>query len=112
MSFELIEALTAEGSDNSVSLDNFVGLLTVLDDFASSASTLQEQQQHKGRRAEPLSSSKLVPSIILSSITLISLHTSSPTIARGKKAVDLLPVLHKKLLTWVQSSLIEEPSGK
>jgi brefeldin A-resistance guanine nucleotide exchange factor 1 len=111
MSFELIEALAAEGPDNSVSLDNFASLLTVLDDFASSASALQEQQ-HKGRRAEPLSSSKLVPSIILSSFTLISLHTSSPTIARGKKAVDLLPVLHKKLLIWVQSSLIEEPSGK
>lgn len=92
MSFELIEALAAEGPDNSVSLDNFLGLLTVLDDFASSASTLQEQQ-NKGRRAEPLSSS------------------NSPTIARGKKAVDLLPVLHKKLLTWVQSSLIEEPSA-
>lgn len=66
MSFELIEALVAEGPDNSVSLDNFAGLLTVLDDFASSASTLQEQQQHKGRRAEPLSSSKLVLSVILS----------------------------------------------
>jgi len=112
MSFELIEALAAEGPDNSISLDNFAGLLTVLDDFAGSASTLQEQQQHKGRRAEPLSSSRFVPSTILSSVTLPSLHTSSPTISRGKKAVDLLPVLHKKLLTWVQSSLVEETSGK
>jgi len=112
MSFELIETLTAEGPDNSLALDNFAGLLTVLDDFASSASNLQEQHQQKGRRAEPLSSSKFVPSIVLSSIILTSLHTSSPTIARGKKAVDLLPVLHKKLLTWVQCSAIEEASGK
>jgi brefeldin A-resistance guanine nucleotide exchange factor 1 len=112
MSFELIETLIAEGQDSSLALDNFAGLLTVLDDFASSANNLQEQQQHRGRRAEPLSASKLVLPIVLSSITLICLHTSSPTIARGKKAVDLLPVLHKKLLTWVQSSAIEEASGK
>ena len=58
MSFDLIEALVADGPDNSVSLDNFSGLLTVLDDFATSASMLQEQLQQRGRRNEPLSSSK------------------------------------------------------
>ena len=57
MSFDLIEALVADGPDNSVSPDNFSGLLTVLDDFATSASMLQEQQQ-RGRRHELLSSSK------------------------------------------------------
>lgn len=58
MSFDLIEALVADGPDNSVSLDNFSGLLTVLDDFATSANMLQEQQQQRGRRNEPLSSSR------------------------------------------------------
>lgn len=58
MSFDLIEALTAEGPENSISLDNFSGLLTVLDDFVTAASLLQEQQHHRGRRVEPLSSSK------------------------------------------------------
>lgn len=64
MSFDLIEALVADGPDNSVSLDNFSGLLTVLDDFATSANMLQEQQQQRGRRNEPLSSSKYLPSLI------------------------------------------------
>ncbi|KDR81436.1 hypothetical protein GALMADRAFT_239340 [Galerina marginata CBS 339.88] len=90
MSFDLIETLAAEGPNNAVSLDNFFGLLTILDDFASSAGMLQEQQQHKGRRAEPLSSS------------------NSPIIGRGKKAVDLLPLLHKKLLSFLQASQIDE----
>lgn len=60
MSFDLIDGLTAEGPDHSLSVDNFLGLLTILDDFATAASTLQEQQLHKRRRAEPLSSSKYV----------------------------------------------------
>lgn len=64
MSFDLIEALVADGPDNSVSLDNFSGLLTVLDDFATSANMLQEQQQQRGRRNEPLSSSKYLLSLI------------------------------------------------
>lgn len=64
MSFDLIEALVADGPDNSVSLDNFSGLLTVLDDFATSANMLQEQQQHRGRRNEPFSSSKYLLSLI------------------------------------------------
>ncbi|KAF8201586.1 Sec7-like domain is implicated in guanine nucleotide exchange function [Pholiota molesta] len=74
MSFDLIEALTTEGPDNSLSVDNF-------------------QQQHKNRRAETLSSA------------------SSPIISRGKKAVDLLPVLHKKLTSWIQSQATEEPQA-
>jgi len=68
MSFDLIEALVADGPDHSVSLDNFSGLLTVLDDFATSAGVLQEQQQQRGRRNELLSSSKyllsLIPSLV------------------------------------------------
>lgn len=65
MSFDLIEALVADGPDNSVSLDNFSGLLTVLDDFATSAGMFQEQQHQRGRRYEPLSSSKYLLSFTL-----------------------------------------------
>lgn len=60
LSFELIQALTEEGPDNSVVPDNFSGLLTVLDDFATIAGVVQEQQQPRGRRAEPLSVAKHV----------------------------------------------------
>ncbi|CAA7267940.1 unnamed protein product [Cyclocybe aegerita] len=90
MSFELIEALAPEGPDNSVFPDNLSGLLTVLDDFATVAGIVQEQQQHRGRRAEPLSS------------------INSPIISRGKKAVDLLPLLHKQLSSWLQTSQIAD----
>ncbi|KAF8163113.1 Sec7-like domain is implicated in guanine nucleotide exchange function [Crassisporium funariophilum] len=90
MSFDLIEALVADGPDNSVSPDNFSGLLTVLDDFATSAGILQEQQHQRGRRGEPVSSS------------------NSAVIKRGKTAVDLLPTLHKQLVMWVQTSEISE----
>jgi len=58
MSLELIEAITAEGPDNAVSLDNFSGLLTVLDDFATSASVEQEQQLQRNRKAEQLVSAR------------------------------------------------------
>ncbi|KAJ3515961.1 hypothetical protein NLJ89_g1417 [Agrocybe chaxingu] len=94
MSFELIDALATEGPDNSVFPDNLSGLLTVLDDFATAAGIVLEQQQHRGRRADPLSS------------------TNSPIISRGKKAVDLLPLLHKQLSSWLQTSQIGESQGK
>ncbi|KAF8906002.1 Sec7-like domain is implicated in guanine nucleotide exchange function [Gymnopilus junonius] len=103
MSFDLIEALTAEGPENAISPDNFSGLLTVLDDFAIAASLLQEQQHHRGRRKRHVSwnFSKKDKYIALRQF-------SSPVIARGKKAVDLLPVLHKKLLSFLQSAQINE----
>ena len=73
MSFDLIETLVADGPDNSVSLDNFSGLLTVVDDFATSAGMLQEQQQQRGRRNELLTSSKylLSPYFLLFSYNLV-----------------------------------------
>ena len=54
LSFELIQALTEEGPDNAIVPDNFSGVLSVLDDFATMAGLVQEQQQTRGRRAEPL----------------------------------------------------------
>ena len=36
---------------------------------------------------------------------------SSPGVRRGKTAVDLLPVLHRRLLSWFQTSEIQEGQG-
>ena len=58
LSFDLIEVLTEDGPENAISTDNFTGLLTVLEDFATAASTQQEQLQQRGRRVESLSSSR------------------------------------------------------
>jgi len=61
LSFELVVALTEDGPDNAVVPDNFSGLLTILDDFASAASMVQEQQP-RDRRVEPFSVAKYVTS--------------------------------------------------
>ena len=58
MSFDLISTMASEGSGNSVAVDNFAGLVNVLDDFASAASTLAEAHQQKRRRVEPLTTAK------------------------------------------------------
>ena len=60
LSFELIQALTEEGPDNAIVPDNFSGVLSVLDDFATMAGLVHEQQQPRGRRAEPLIVAKYV----------------------------------------------------
>lgn len=36
---------------------------------------------------------------------------SSPNIARGKAAVDLIPGLHKQIISWVQNSDVSETLG-
>lgn len=58
MSFDFVTAITSDGPDQLVTEDNFVGLITILDDFATIAGTSTESKQVKGRRNEPLSSSK------------------------------------------------------
>jgi hypothetical protein len=60
VSFELITQLASDGHDQFVTLDNFGGLVTVLDDFATSASLSVEMQQAHGRRSKPLDMSKYV----------------------------------------------------
>jgi brefeldin A-resistance guanine nucleotide exchange factor 1 len=51
-SFALILSL-AEGPTEFVRVDNFVGLVTLLDDFVTIAGTFAESQQHHGRRNHP-----------------------------------------------------------
>lgn len=61
-SFELIIGLAADGPFQSVTVDNFTGLVTLLDDFATAAGTITESQQKHGRRHhEPLTTAKYGP---------------------------------------------------
>lgn len=56
-SFELITSLVSDGPEQTVTLDNYSGLLNLLDDFATSAGIVSEGQHH-GRRQAPLTSAK------------------------------------------------------
>ncbi|KAF8184945.1 Sec7-domain-containing protein [Mycena galopus ATCC 62051] len=76
-SFELLTALVSDGPEQTVTLDNFNGLLNLLDDFATAAGTVAENRHQQGRRQEPLTSA------------------NSPPIERGRKAVDLVVNLKK-----------------
>lgn len=58
--FELITSLVSDGPEQTVTIDNFNGLLNVLDDFASAAGAVAETQHRQGRRHEPLTSAKYV----------------------------------------------------
>ena len=60
VSFELISHLASDGPDQLVTVDNFGGLITVLDDFATSASLSVEMQQDHGHQTKPLDPSKYV----------------------------------------------------
>ncbi|KAJ3572817.1 hypothetical protein NP233_g2836 [Leucocoprinus birnbaumii] len=96
LSFDLTTSLTspAPGTESSVTLDNFPGLVTILDDFAAVAGFSTERHQQRGRRVEPLTSA------------------NSPIIERGKQAVDILARLHREnLVPLLQSSQIEHNQG-
>ncbi|PBK77654.1 Sec7-domain-containing protein [Armillaria solidipes] len=86
LSFELVTSLVADGPQQFITVDNFSGLITLLDEFASIAGTSVQSQQH-GRRREPATSA------------------SSPAVERGKKAIELLVNLKKWLSTLDTSSL-------
>ncbi|KAF5386877.1 hypothetical protein D9615_001681 [Tricholomella constricta] len=86
MSFDLITSLVSDGPAQFITADNFPGLTTILDDFATIAGTSTESRQQRGRRADPPTSS------------------NSPPIARGKMAIDLLFNLHKFLPQLLDSS--------
>lgn len=54
-SFDLIQRLIIEGPERCISVDNIVGLVAVLDDFASAAGIAAEVEQHAGRRPQSTS---------------------------------------------------------
>ncbi|KAF9452840.1 Sec7-like domain is implicated in guanine nucleotide exchange function [Macrolepiota fuliginosa MF-IS2] len=94
LSFDLATALASEGPDQLVSLDNFPGLVTILDDFATAAGFATERRQQRGRRVEPLTSA------------------NSPIVERGKKAVDILAHLHREnLVPLLQASQVDHSHG-
>jgi len=81
LSFELIASLSRDGPDQLVTVDNFPGLVTLLDDFASSAGILTESHQQQGRRSQqPLTTATCVKSnkyIINPPLTFIFLQFTS-----------------------------------
>ncbi|KAG6832717.1 hypothetical protein H0H92_012289 [Tricholoma furcatifolium] len=79
LSFDLVITVAADGPLQLVTIDNFSGLITILDEFMTLAGTSTERRQLKGRRSEPLTSA------------------NSLQVARGKRAVDLLSNLNKFL---------------
>ncbi|KAF8636714.1 hypothetical protein AX17_003517 [Amanita inopinata Kibby_2008] len=88
LSFDLISSLTSEGPTQHIMLDNFSGLILILDEFATAAGILTETQHYRNRRIEPLTSS------------------NSPPVARGKKAIDLLATLNRQLPILLDSVYI------
>jgi golgi-specific brefeldin A-resistance guanine nucleotide exchange factor 1 len=50
--------LALRGQDQLVTADNFTGLTTMLDEFATAAGVAVEGHQRQGRRREPLNASK------------------------------------------------------
>ncbi|KAJ7261394.1 hypothetical protein B0H12DRAFT_1106609, partial [Mycena haematopus] len=76
-SFELLTSLVSDGPEQTVTMDNFNGLLNLLDDFATTAGAVAESRHQHGRRQEPLTSA------------------NSPPIERGRKAIDLIVNLKK-----------------
>lgn len=55
--FEFIEGMVSEGPNKRVTVDNFGGLVAVLDEYATAASVATEAQQ-QGRRTQSLNSGK------------------------------------------------------
>ena len=55
--FDLVQALTTDGTQSRISIDNFAGLVTVVDEYATAASLATEAQQ-QGRRTQALNSTK------------------------------------------------------
>ena len=55
--FDLVTTLVSDGSESHVTVDNFPGLVAVLDEYATAASLATEAQQ-QGRRTQALNASK------------------------------------------------------
>ncbi|THV07859.1 Sec7-domain-containing protein [Dendrothele bispora CBS 962.96] len=88
-SFDLVSSLVSDGSEQLVTGDNFSGLITLLDDFATNASISIESQQRQGRRHEPAKA------------------VISPILERGKKAIDLIVHLKKFVSIITESSNLQ-----
>ncbi|KAF7972108.1 hypothetical protein HWV62_18936 [Athelia sp. TMB] len=92
VSFELITQLASDGPEQYVTVDNFGGLITLLDDFATAASLTVEMQQSQGRRGKPPP------------------PTSTSALERGKNAIDLLFGLRQFILPFMEEA--QMPKGQ
>ena len=60
LSFEFITSLCRDGPDQIVRVDNFAGLVALLDDFATTAGIVTESHQKQGSRNQSLTAAKCV----------------------------------------------------
>ncbi|EAU88400.2 Sec7 domain-containing protein [Coprinopsis cinerea okayama7 len=94
LTFELTSNLAGEGPDADVSLDNFAGLVTILDDFASAAGALVEAHTRQSRRrVEPLTAANSVP------------------VERGKKSVEYIAAMLKRLPELLTQAQVAPPEA-
>ena len=100
MSFDLITAITSDGPDQLIMGDNFVGLITILDDFATVAGTSTESKQVKGRRNEPLTSSKYVGYVKISFLDL-SFYTVPLLSLEGKRQLTYCSTFINPYPMWL-----------
>lgn len=59
-SFKLISEYVSDGPGQMVTVDNFPGLVVVLDEYSSAANNITDAHRRGGRRAQQLSSSRCV----------------------------------------------------
>ena len=71
--FDLVATLVSDGPESRVTWDNFPGLVTVLDEYATAASLATEAQQ-QGRRTQALNASKCVHGTFVSYQVLLTLE--------------------------------------
>ncbi|KIJ60626.1 hypothetical protein HYDPIDRAFT_43160 [Hydnomerulius pinastri MD-312] len=87
--FNLVVGLASEGPSPRVTADNFMGLVSILDDFATAAGASIQIQPPRARRtpAQP--------------------PAESPPIERGRKAIDLLFDLKKFIAPFAESAELQ-----
>ncbi|KDQ60619.1 hypothetical protein JAAARDRAFT_172637 [Jaapia argillacea MUCL 33604] len=85
-SFDLIERIASDAPVQKVTLDNFLGLVDILEEFASAAGTTVIGQQRQGRRGAMINSS------------------NSHVVDRGRRAIEVLSLLHKSIPRLLESS--------
>ncbi|KAF8894409.1 Sec7-like domain is implicated in guanine nucleotide exchange function [Infundibulicybe gibba] len=89
LSFNLVTSLIEDGTDQLVTTDNFPGLIMLLDEFGSSASSAAEYHRRTGRRVEPPTTA------------------GSSAVERGKKTIELLCNLNTTLPVVLKTSTLE-----
>ncbi|KAH9946245.1 Sec7-domain-containing protein [Epithele typhae] len=88
-SFEILSGLVSDSNDALVTIDNFVGLVNALDDFATAAGVAVDAQQ-QGRRTQSLT------------------PANSPIVERGRRAVDMIADLKKYWARFTDASGIQK----